>query len=207
MDGVLGGFGHLSSYDIRDSKSLLEKLMGKHINVRSGERLIAVDCGCGVGRISKDLLLHHFHEVDLVEPSQHLLEKAKNDLTKTKGLPTGHVVGRSYQCGLQDFRPEPQRYHCIWVQWCLLYLTDEDVLAFFDRAARSLREDGVIVVKENICKEGFVVDKDDSSLTRSNTYMLDLFRQANMQLLYNVKQKNFPKELFEVRMYVLKPRS
>jgi hypothetical protein len=37
-------------------------------------------------------------------------------------------------------------------------------------------------VKENICKEGFVVDKDDNSLTRSNTYMLELFQQAGMSL-------------------------
>lgn len=31
-------------------------------------------------------------------------------------------------------------------------------------------------------KKGFVVDKDDSSLTRSNTYMLDLFEKAGMQV-------------------------
>lgn len=37
-------------------------------------------------------------------------------------------------------------------------------------------------VKENICKEGFVVDKDDNSLTRSNTYMLELFRKAGMSV-------------------------
>lgn len=28
----------------------------------------------------------------------------------------------------------------------------------------------------------------------------------HMQVLFNVKQRNFPKELFEVRMYALKPR-
>jgi hypothetical protein len=34
------------------------------------------DCGAGVGRVTKELLLHHFTEVDLLEPSQHLLETA-----------------------------------------------------------------------------------------------------------------------------------
>lgn len=34
------------------------------------------DCGAGVGRVSKELLLHVFQEVDLLEPSQHLLETA-----------------------------------------------------------------------------------------------------------------------------------
>eukprot|EP00967_Tisochrysis_lutea_P002812 scaffold3398_cov21-Tisochrysis_lutea.AAC.1 len=38
--------------------------------------LVALDCGAGVGRVAKELLLHVFHEVDLLEPSQHLLEAA-----------------------------------------------------------------------------------------------------------------------------------
>lgn len=42
--------------------------------------------------------------------------------------------------------------------------------------------DGIIVVKENVCREGFVVDNDDSSLTRSNPYMLELFEKSNMQV-------------------------
>ena len=37
-------------------------------------------------------------------------------------------------------------------------------------------------VKENICKEGFIVDKDDNSLTRSNAYMLELFQKAGMSV-------------------------
>ncbi len=54
-------------------------------------------------------------------------------------------------------------------------------------------------------KQGFIVDKEDSSLTRSNAYMLELFEKAGMTVAYNIKQRNFPKELLDVRMYVLKP--
>jgi AdoMet dependent proline di-methyltransferase len=81
----------------------------------------------------------------------------------------------------------------------------EDTIALFRRATAGLRDDGIIMVKENICREGFIVDKDDNSLTRSNAYMLDLFRRAGMSVAYNIRQRNFPKELFEVRMYVLRP--
>lgn len=49
------------------------------------------------------------------------------------------------------------------------------------------------------------MDQDDNSLTRSNAYMLDLIQRANLNLSYNIKQKNFPKGLYEVRMYVLQP--
>ena len=76
----------------------------------------------------------------------------------------------------------------------------------FEKAKGALKPGGLIFVKENICKEGFIVDKEDSSLTRSNQYMLDLFEKANLSLLQSVKQKNFPKELFDVRIYCLKPK-
>ena len=47
----------------------------------------------------------------------------------------------------------------IWVQWALLYLTDQDAVAFFQRCKTGLAPGGIIVVKENICAKGFVVDK------------------------------------------------
>ena len=52
----------------------------------------------------------------------------------------------------------------------------------------------------------FVCVQDDSSLSRSNPYMLKLFDTADLQVLLNVQQKNFPKEIFKVRMYALRPR-
>ena len=73
------------------------------------------------------------------------------------------------------------RYDVVWIQWCLLYLTDEDAISFFRRCQEALKPGGKIIVKENICQDGFVVDKDDSSLSRSNAYMLKLFEEAGMQ--------------------------
>jgi protein N-terminal methyltransferase len=52
----------------------------------------------------------------------------------------------------------------------------------------------------------YICLQEDSSLTRSNAYMLELFERSGMQLLQSAKQKNFPKDLFDVRMYVLRPK-
>jgi protein N-terminal methyltransferase len=79
----------------------------------------------------------------------------------------------------------------------------EDVVSLLKRCSQHVQPGGFIMVKENICREGFVVDKDDNSLTRANAYMLELIRQAGLTVRYNVKQRNFPKKLYEVRMYVL----
>lgn len=47
--------------------------------VQSGR---ALDCGAGIGRVSKRLLLPLFSEVDLVEQNPAFLEKAKTFLVK-----------------------------------------------------------------------------------------------------------------------------
>lgn len=41
---------------------------------------------------------------------------------------------------------------------------------------------------------------------RSDAYMLELFDKAGLEVVTSSKQRNFPKELFEVRQYALRPR-
>ena len=84
-------------------------------------------------------------------------------------------------------------------------------MPFLDRCATGLREGGLIIVrpcqsqvavplrsvaywwtrqvKENNCAEGFIVDKTDSSLTRSSEYYLGLFEQANLKVVKICLQK------------------
>ena len=68
-----------------------------------------------------------------------------------------------------------EKYDCIWIQWVIAYLPDKLAVEFLDRAKSSLNENGVIVVKENHCQNGFVVDKQDFSVTRSTTLYKQLF--------------------------------
>ena len=168
------------------------------------------DLGAGVGRVTEQLLLRHFGTVDLLEPSAHLLARARATLppaARVAGIPAGHAAGEFLQQGLETWAPQAARYDCIWAQWCLLYLTDDDLVAFLRRAAAGLAPGGRIVVKENVCGAGFVVDRDDNSLTRSAAYLLGLAARAELAVVYNVKQRGMPAELFEVRMLVLAPRA
>ena len=50
--GVLGGLDFLHALDIRDSKLLLDNLKKKY----SLQTSYAIDCGAGIGRITKDFL-------------------------------------------------------------------------------------------------------------------------------------------------------
>jgi protein N-terminal methyltransferase len=52
-----------------------------------------------------------------------------------------------------------ESYDCIWVQWVFSHLNDEDAINFLCKARKALKEGGLIIMKENHCKYGFVVDK------------------------------------------------
>eukprot|EP00922_Rhytidocystis_sp_ex-Travisia-forbesii_P064372 GHVS01095667.1.p1 GENE.GHVS01095667.1~~GHVS01095667.1.p1 ORF type:complete len:161 (-),score=27.97 GHVS01095667.1:120-602(-) len=140
-----------------------------------------------------------FHRVDLVEPNSAYIRKAREYL---KDLP----VDEYYCVALQDFTPTANRYDCIWLQWCVLYLTDTDLISLLRRCAKGLTPNGIICVKENVKLDGvFLVDKSDNSIMRTDEHYRSLFRSAELQLLLDRKQQHFPKSLLPVYMYALKP--
>jgi len=82
-----------------------------------------------VGRVTEQLLLAHCAEVDLVEPSRHLLAAARASLAPStsardggaagdgsaaaagaaRGYPPGHAAAGFFEMGLQAFSPAPKR--------------------------------------------------------------------------------------------------
>ncbi|KAI4324170.1 hypothetical protein L6164_023727 [Bauhinia variegata] len=205
VDGVLGGFGNVNEADIRDSEAFLKILLSERLaRGNSGQPLVALDCGSGIGRITKNLLIRYFNEVDLLEPVSHFLETARETLAP--GIQTDpdiHKAVNFYCVPLQDFTPDTGRYDVIWIQWCIGHLTDDDFVSFFNRAKVGLKPGGLFVLKENIARSGFVVDNEDRSITRSDLYFKELFSRCGLHVYKTKDQKGFPGELFAVKMYAL----
>lgn len=125
VDGMLGGFGHISESDIKGSKMLLRQLF----NSKSPPgRDYALDCGAGIGRITKYLLTEIFNKVDMVEQNASFLDKAKVYLGQKK-----EKVINYFEDGLQNFQPLSQNYDVIWIQWVVGHLTDEHLVQFLER--------------------------------------------------------------------------
>lgn len=194
VDGVLGGFGNISDVDIQGSTQFLKALP----RLTFGR---AADCGAGIGRTTKGLLCPMFQSVDLIDPTPSYIAAAKENL---KDVPT---MGKFFELGLQEWHPEQEEpYDLIFCQWVLPYLIDDDLVAFFQRCIASLAPNGLIVVKENICREGFVLDREDTSITRSDLQYRMLFDKAGLKLVAEKLQTGFPKQLFPVRMWALRPK-
>jgi len=187
-NGVLGGFAHLSPPDLKESEELLLKFLP------GLEKKYAADCGAGIGRISKGLLLKHFEKVNLIEQNPQFLHKAKEILGEDRVQFT--------PLGLQDFIPEENKYDIIWIQWVLTHLTDTDFVLFLQRCKKGLKSSGIIVIKENISSGGFEVDTIDHSVTRSEQHFQALFNKSGLKLLEQRIQKDWLAHLFKVNMYV-----
>jgi len=56
-----------------------------------------LDCGAGIGRITKNLLSRFFSKVDLVDQDPKFIEQARKDF---EGNPK---IGDTYCCGMYEY--------------------------------------------------------------------------------------------------------
>ncbi|KAI0054129.1 DUF858-domain-containing protein [Auriscalpium vulgare] len=157
---------------------------------------------------------------------------SKNGVRKWKGISDGSRSVTFYQGTLQAFDPanpvgtakflgrvgyalpdgaDEGGFDVLWCQWCLMYMTDPDLVAFLRRSRSSLRDaQSVIVVKENVCSdkdehtEAVEFDEEDSSVTRSDLAWKRVFREAGLSLVHQQVQNGLPPGLFMVKMYALR---
>lgn len=190
VNAVLGGLEHIHEPDIKGSRTFLEAL----IQTRGMEDNYALDCGAGIGRVTKHLLLPLFSRVDLVEQCEKYVNAAKEYVNEPR-------LENLYRIGLQDFTPDAGKYDCIWIQWVLSHLTDSDLVSFLQRIQTGLKPNGMICIKENIRWKGFEVDKDDYSVTRSEKHFRLAFKSAGLRVIKHRLQRNFPDDLFRVKMF------
>ena len=158
-----------------------------------------MDCGSGIGRVTKAVLLRIFQQVDMVDVNATFLDEARRYLGTESSR-----VDRYICSSLHEFVPEPGRYDGIWCQWVLGHLRDEDLVDFFRRCKRGLTEHGLFFMKENMgSSEVSEFDEKDSAWTRPRHVWLELINKAGLTVVKEEKQKSFPKDLYAVHMFAI----
>jgi protein N-terminal methyltransferase len=225
VNGMLGGYPQTSRIDLQGSSNFLTKLRRGPSQATKQpfpplERV--ADCGAGIGRITKGLLLGVARRVDVVEPVKKFTDELVQSLGNGEYAGDGEgkdgkgQVGEVINLGLQDWVPESGVYNVIWNQWCLGHLTDAQLVVYLRRCKDGLvpAKDGEkvskswIVVKENMSTNirlEDIYDEEDSSVTRSDDKFRSLFKEAGLKIVATELQRGMPKELFPVRIYALKP--
>lgn len=198
IDGMLGGFGDLSLSDIYSSDQFLKEIFKMK---PAPNRQNALDCGAGIGRVTKHLLMPLFNLIDMVEQQSEFADKAHEYLNDTQ-----KKLGTIYNVGLQDFTPDEYKYDLIWCQWVLGHLRDEDFVIFFQRCAKGLTSNGVIIIKENVTStDDCYIDEKDSSVTRSLKNTKSLLNASGLRIFKMVREKYFIQSLFPVYFIACRP--
>lgn len=75
---------------------------------------------------------------------------------------------------------------------------------FLIRCKRSLRPDGVIIIKDNMARQGCKLDLIDSSISRHLDIMRSIIAMAGLEVLAVERQDGFPEIIMPVWMIAMK---
>ncbi|KAA8577594.1 hypothetical protein FQN60_000003 [Etheostoma spectabile] len=191
-EGMLGDFMEIGNVDLEGSRQFLKRFVaGTHC---------ALDCGSGIGRVSKGVLLPVFEKMELADMMEHFLLHAHEEYL-------GDDADRieTYYCyNLQEFTPPKHKYDVVWMQWVACHLTDKDLMNFLMRCKKSLRPNGVIIMKDNMARQGCKLDPIDSSISRHLDIMKCIIAKAGLEVLAVEKQEGFPEVIMPVWMIAMK---
>lgn len=196
IDGVLGGLGSLNEKDIDFSREFLFSVFKTKKSCS-----IALDVGAGIGRISKNLLLHFVEKVSLIEPNHMFVIEALKNLNNS--------ILFIHESSIAKFNPnieEKDVYDIMWIQWILIYVSDACLLNFLKKIQVCLKNDCCVIVKENVSEKGYF-DNSDHSYTRTREEYEKIFLNSGYTIEKCVKQEDFPNYLFPVYMWCLKQTS
>ncbi|XP_057697122.1 N-terminal Xaa-Pro-Lys N-methyltransferase 2 isoform X2 [Corythoichthys intestinalis] len=195
-DGMMGDYVEVSNVDLEASRQFLKRFVSPG---KAGTHC-ALDCGSGIGRVTKGVLLPVFEKIEMVDMMEHFLLHAHEDYL-------GDDADRieTYYCyNLQEFTPPKNKYDVIWIQWVACHLTDKDLLNFLIRCKKSLRLNGVIILKDNMARQGCKLDPIDSSISRHLDIMKNIIYKTGLEILAVERQNGFPEVIMPVWMIAMK---
>jgi protein N-terminal methyltransferase len=206
VDGMLGGYPELDAVDALSSRELIQKYQNpprSRSKFALGKTCVA-DCGCGIGRVASTILCDYFIEIDLIDPVEHFVDIAVQSLQETDC----HV--RKFVSGVQDWIPD-RRCDAFWIQWVVMYLTDDDAIAFLGRCKAHLNPNGLIFIKDNLASADLKLEASEAqffpqarSICRAYKHYRALFKAAKLTVVEVAKQERWPEALLPLYTFVLR---
>ncbi|XP_060721099.1 N-terminal Xaa-Pro-Lys N-methyltransferase 2 [Tachysurus vachellii] len=166
----------------------------------------ALDCGCGIGRVSKGVLFPVFETIELLDMMEDFILHAHECYLGDYA----DCVETYFLDSLQDFKPPLDRYDVIWMQWVAgCHLQKKVSVEPLSQRTKSLRPKGVIMAQhgtaplDNMARQGCRLDPVDSSLIRHLDIMKSIILKPGLTILDIQKQEFFPDIIVPVRLIAM----
>lgn len=203
-EGMLDGFIHVHEIDIDNNAYFIETLK-KKLGMKRDELFeYGIDGGCGIGRVTPNLM-KHCKKMDLNEPVlKHLMVAKKNNPDCIELI----------HSKLQDFNPANGRYDFIWIQWALQYLSDEEFVDLLIRIRKSFHNSNetsenkvkrVVCIKDNADPHEDEIDPVDGSIIRTEKSFLEIFKKANYKCILKMEQTFLPSSFKPIISFAIIP--
>ena len=125
--------------DAIEKKKLLDAI-NKYRNRFNG---LAIEYGCGVGRITQ-LLAEYFDRIDGIDYCNEFIDRARRN-SAYKGINNVHY----YACPIAEFVPK-QKYDCVICSGIFEYQDENQFLKLVSLIANSLTASGVCLIRESV---------------------------------------------------------
>ncbi|MBN3302305.1 NTM1B methyltransferase, partial [Amia calva] len=210
VEGMMGDYVELSDVDIEGSREFLKKFVG---GAGKAGTVCALDCGCGIGRVTKNVLLPVFETVEMADMMEDFLVYAHECYL---GKDADRI--ETYYCySLQDLTPPVKKYDVIWIQW-VAYFTSRSTkidpragyyfiklwhIYMFDYLTAYTYTYHMVLLCV-ITLEGCRLDPVDSSLIRHIDIVKRIIYKSDLEIIYIQKQEGFPEQIVPVWMIAIK---
>lgn len=202
--GMLGGNNMINQIDISTSRNIIDNLINKKFFKPSN----ALELGAGIGRVTENLLIEYFDDVTLVEQNKAFVDKAKEKLNyytnKNNKLNITYLED-SMQSIVDNSNISNKLYSCIWIQWCIENIDDEDLLNILNKCKLLLKEKGIVYIKENVVEdnEEVKINNIDYSRVRNDKLFKEIFKKAGLKVFKHIRHPEWPSDLMPVSIYIL----
>ena len=190
--GMVDGHTKIIPIDESNSHTFLRQILIKN----NYDIEDCLDLGGGVGRVTKNVLSKYYKHIDVCDQCESHVNKANEMKGKVKQF------NNAFVCNMQQLKLE-KKYDCIWIQWSILYLRDDDLIEMLKICQNHLKPNGIIVVKENMGTDGFYWDRSDNSLMRTVEHMTHLFNKSGLKVVQIRKDLNYPKDFYPLYAFLL----
>jgi len=133
--------------DGAEGLAFLDRALLARSSASVSRRRQAVDAGAGVGRITKNVLLKRYDEVQLIEADEALSKRSRAYLGRKRT--EGRCTFTCARVEELDVFSSHVGADIVWLQWTLQYLTDVDAVRALRALSGGLNGSGFLIVKEN----------------------------------------------------------
>jgi SAM-dependent methyltransferase len=191
------GFKELNSEDLLQTLEIIPK-------ERKFNR--ALDVGSGIGRISYNILYNICESIDLLDINSDFLEIAK--LNQIEKINHGEIkeakIKKFYNTEIQKFDFE-EIYDLVFIQWVLEYLDNRQLRRFMKNIHRSLTDDGIVIIKENVNmddNENLIYPNEGSFIRPFKKFEEIFHNEFNIESTNQVKYKSV-NDLCDIKFWLL----